>query len=138
MKDDVYDALRATIKALGDCAAVGKRLRPELPPEKAEGWLADATNRNRAQKLSPEQVLLIARWGREAGCHTLMDFITADTGYEKTKPKVYAEQLALLQAQALEAQRKAEETAADLRTLIDNPRLVALMSAAHLNTEGMN
>lgn len=93
MKDDVYDALRETIKAIGGFASAGKRLRPELHADAAERWLLDAVNRGRAQKLSPEQFLVIATWGREAGCHALMNYITADTGYEQTKPKVYAEQV---------------------------------------------
>jgi hypothetical protein len=137
MKDDIYDALRIVIKALGGFDSVGKRLRTEMPSDKAGIWLSDATNRNRAQKLSPEQVLVIAKWGREVGCHALMDFITSDAGYEPTKPKVLAEQLAVLQARALAAKREAENTAADMQTLLENPRLFALMTAAHANTEGM-
>ena len=138
MKDDIYDALRLTIKALGGCASVGKRLRPEMSSDKAESWLSDATNRNRAQMLSPERVLLVAKWGREIGCHALIDFILDDAGYEPTKPKVLAEQLASLQARALAAKQEAENTAADMQTLLENPRLFALMNAAHVNTDAMS
>ncbi len=137
MTDDIYDAMRTAIKALGGMASVGKRMRPELSVKNAETWLSDATNRNRAQKLSPEQVLALTQWGREGGCHALMDFISDDAGYQRTKPIVLAEQLALLQSKAAVAQREAEQAGQDLRALMDNPRLLALMQAAHVNTEGM-
>lgn len=137
MKDDIYDALRDTVRALGGCSAAGKRMRPEMQADKAERWLADAINPGRAQKLSPEQVLLLAKWGRQAGCHTLIEFICADAGYEDPKPAILTEQLARLQQTAIDAQRKAAEASDDLRTMLDNPRLVALMQHAHVNTEGM-
>jgi hypothetical protein len=135
--DDIYEALRAVVKALGGAAAVGKRLWPTKPIKTAEGALLDCLNRNRSAKLDPEEVLHLAKWGREAGCHALNDFFNDDTGYERSKPVVLTEQLARLQIAAQEAQRKAEETAADLRVMLENPRLVALMRACHANTEGM-
>lgn len=138
MTDDIYDAMRDTIRALGGMAAVGKRMRPELHVKDAERWLSDATNRNRAQKLSPEQMLLLCKWGREAGAHALMDFITADAGYETTKPVVLTEQLAMLKRRAMTAQREAEQAASDLQTLINNPRLLALMQAAGVNVEAIS
>lgn len=135
--DDIYDALRDAVKALGGAAAVGKRLRVEAPVGKAERWLLDCINPNRDAKLDTEQFMTIVRWSREAGHHALMDFLVDDAGYQRTKPVMLAEQLALLQSQAQEAQRIAEEKANDLRVLLDNPRLAALMRAAHVNTEGM-
>lgn len=135
--DDIYEAAKAVVRALGAAAAVGKRLWPSLPVKTAEGRLLDALNRNRSQKLDPEELLQLAKWGRECGCHALNDFFNHDTGYERSKPVVMAEQLARLHAEAMRAQRQAEEKAADLQTLLDNPRLLAVMQAAHLNTEAM-
>jgi hypothetical protein len=135
--DDIYEAARAVVKALGGAAAVGKRLWPKMPVKTAEGRMLDSTNRNRSAKLDPEELLQLAKWGRETGCHALVDFINADTGYEPTKPVVLTEQLARLQIAAMEAQRRAEAASADLRVMLENPRLVAMMRAAHVNTDGM-
>lgn len=129
--DDVYDAMRTTTKALGGFIAVGNRMRPELSLKDAERWLSDALNRNRAMKLSPEQFLLLVRWGREAGCHALMNFVCDDTQYERTKPQVLAEQLAALQARAQTAALEAAQAASDLQTLMENPRLVAMIRAGN-------
>lgn len=136
--DDIYDALKDAVKALGGAASVGKRLRPEAPIGKAERWLLDCINPNRDQKLDTEQFMAIVGWSRAAGHHMLMDYITDDAGYKRTTPIMLVEQLALLQNQAIEAQRHAESKANDLRVLLENPRLVAMMNAAHVNTEGMS
>lgn len=135
--DDIYEAAKAVVKALGGAAAVGKRLWPTKPVKTAETGLLDALNRNRSAKLDPEELLQLAKWGRETGCHALNEFFNDDTGYERSRPVVLTEQLARLLQAAQEAQRKAEATASDLRVLQENPRLVALMQAAHVNTEGM-
>lgn len=132
MQDDIYDAMKTVVKALGGCSAVGKRMRPQLPADKAERWLADAINRNRHQKPDPEQIMLLARWGREAGCHALMEFFCLDAGYEPTKPRALAEQLAALITQANTARLNAEAAAHDLAVLEQNPRLLSMMKAANL------
>jgi hypothetical protein len=135
--DDIYEATRVVVKALGGAAAVGKRLWPTKPIKTCEGRLLDSMNRNRSAELTGEELLQLAKWGREGGCHALNDFFNDDTGYERTRPIILTEQLARLQLAALDAQRKSEAAAEDLRTLLDNPRLLALMQAAHVNTDGM-
>lgn len=136
--DDVYDAIRDAIRALGGAKVVGHRLRPEKSVDAAERWLLDCVNPHRHEKLDPEQVLLIARWACEAGHHGLIAFVCRSAGYTLPQPRALSDQLAEAQLKAIAAQRKAEQAAQDLRTLIDNPRLVAAMRAAGINVEAMS
>ncbi len=135
--DDIYEALKDAVRALGGAKAVGMRLRPEKAFNGAERWLLDCINPNRAEKLDPEQVMTVMRWSREVGHHDLMGFLTLGAGYESPKPRALAGDLEVAQQKAVAAKRGAEQAVADLQQLIDNPRLLALMQAAHVNTEGM-
>lgn len=131
--EDIYEALRDAVRALGGAKAVGHRLRPEKAMGGVERWLLDCLNPERDHKLDPEQVVLIARWSCEVGHHGLMAFIAGSSGYTQPQPRALADQLVQAQQRAICAQRKAAEAAADLQTLIENPRLIAAMKAAGLN-----
>lgn len=131
--EDIYEALREAVRALGGAKAVGHRLRPEKAINGVERWLLDCLNPDRAEKLDPEQVVLIARWSCEVGHHGLIAFMCGSAGYTQPQPRAFADQLVQAQQRAIAAQRKAAEAAADLQTLIDNPRLLAAMKAAGLN-----
>ncbi len=94
--DDVQDALRTTVQALGGMKVVGARLWPEKAPDAAGRHLADCLNTAKAEKLSPEQVLTLARWGHEVGCHAYAAFLGAEVGYDVrvTTPAEQRDQLA--------------------------------------------
>lgn len=94
--DDVQDALRTTVQAIGGMKVVGSRLWPEKAADAAGRHLADCLNTAKAEKLSPEQVLTLARWGHEVGCHAYAAFLGAEVGYDVrvTTPAEQRDQLA--------------------------------------------
>jgi len=84
--EDLSDALRACVQALGGYKSVGVLLRPELPADQAGRWLSDTLNPARRDSLHPEQMLVILRESRKVGCHAGMAFIAHDTGYQEPQP----------------------------------------------------
>lgn len=95
--EDVYDALREVVRVLGGSKAVGQWMFPHLPMDEAKNKINDCLNRNRRDKLDPEQVLAILRRGREAGCHAAKHYIDDETGYARGAPLNPADELMLLQ-----------------------------------------
>lgn len=103
--EDIYDALRAAIQALGGAKQVAGRLWGGKPIGEAHRDLLDALNRDRPRKLDPDEVLKILSWAREIGFHSAKHFIDATTGYEPGKPLAPENELAALLRQYLEASR---------------------------------
>lgn len=133
--EDIYDALKGAVTALGGAKKVGPRLRPET--KDARGWLLNCLNRDHAFKLDPEQVALILRWACDAGYHDAKHWIDADSGYQPSVPTALQSQLAAALNQAQADRRRAEESESTLREIASNPRLLATMQAAGLKVEGM-
>jgi hypothetical protein len=100
--EDINDALVALVTAIGGYKKVGPLMRPELPIDQAAGWLRDCLNAQRREKLSPEQVVLLLRLGREAGYHAALNFLAFATGY-KAQPVDPESQEAQLQERFIEA-----------------------------------
>lgn len=84
--EDLNDAIRDTVKAMGGYQKVGHEMRPELGVEGAGRWLSDCCNPDRREKLSPEQVAFIRRRARQQGIHILAVFEAKDAGYAPPKP----------------------------------------------------
>lgn len=84
--EDVYDALKSAVARLGGNKAVGHRFWPEKAPDKAGELLASCLNRDRSEKLDPEQLILLLRWSREIGFHGAKHWIDAETGYALGAP----------------------------------------------------
>lgn len=80
--DSIHEALRDVVMACGGYKAVGRRLWPEKSVEAAGRLLADCLNDARSERLAPEQVLLLLRMGREAGCHAAMAYLAGEAGYQ--------------------------------------------------------
>lgn len=79
--EDLNEALRATINALGGYKVVGVELRPEKSAVDAGKWLADCLNPDKRDKLDPEQLAYIRRKARQANVHILAAFEMQDAGY---------------------------------------------------------
>lgn len=79
--EDLNEAIRATINALGGMKSVGVELRPEKSAVDAGKWLADCLNPDKRDRLAPDQLAWIRRKGRIAGCHVLAAFESLDAGY---------------------------------------------------------
>jgi hypothetical protein len=78
--DTINDAIRDTVRALGP-KMVAQALFPAKKPEAAERYLDDCLNPGREQKLSIDEILVIARMGREKGIHLIATYINRDVGY---------------------------------------------------------
>ena len=79
--EDLYDAMHATVLALGGFKRVGVELRPDLSADQAGRWLADCCNPQNDHELRPRQLAQLRRMARDAGVHTLMHFEAHDAGY---------------------------------------------------------
>lgn len=98
--EDINDAIRATLQAAGGLKKVSADLWPTLTADAASSRLRDCLNHDRREKLSPEELLAIAKAGREAGCHTLMAFLCGECGYSAPIPVEPEDQKGELQRQA--------------------------------------
>ena len=105
--DGINDALRNVIQALGGNKVIGCKLWPEKAPDAAARSLADCLNEHKAEKLAPEQILLLLRMGHSVGCHAAMVYIAQETGYE-VKPITPSEERDRLADAILEASRTLE------------------------------
>lgn len=79
--EDLNEALRATIMALGGYKSVGVELRPEKSAIDAGKWLADCLNAEKRDRLTPDQLAYIRRRARQANVHILAAFEMQEAGY---------------------------------------------------------
>lgn len=84
--DSLDDALGEVVRGLGGAKMIGARLRPELAPDQAGNWLRDCLNPARREHLNSDQIMVLLRWGREAGLHAGIEYLTATAGYESPRP----------------------------------------------------
>lgn len=80
------EALVACITAAGSSKVVGPILFPEKDPVIAAQYLRTCLNEGRKERLTPEQVVLIARLGRKAGCHAYMEWLAHELAYSEPQP----------------------------------------------------
>ena len=95
--EDIYEALRTCVGALGGAKKVGVALRPEMAADKAGNWLNDCLNTAKRDKLDIEQVLFILKESRKVGCHAAMFFIADDCDYQRPEPVEPKDEIAELQ-----------------------------------------
>jgi hypothetical protein len=83
--ETIDDALHDAVQVLGGFKKIGPRLWPEFPVDEAAHKLRHCLNRARREKLSPEQVLLLLRWARDADFHGAKHYLDDETGYDRSK-----------------------------------------------------
>lgn len=115
--EDVNDAMRDVVRALGGNKDVGRKLRPELTPEAAGGWLKDCLNPARRERLDPEQVMWLLREGRRVGCHSLMWFMCDDAAYARPPALEPQDEAAQLKRDYIESVRVQKRIAERLERL---------------------
>lgn len=105
--ESLNESIRYTVSMLGGPKKVGSRLWPGKDEEQARKYLDDCLNPERAAKLSPEEVLAIARWGREErNSHLILGFLCADLGYAPPLPIDPQDERAELMRQYIESTRE--------------------------------
>lgn len=107
--EDIWQALRDCVSALGGSKKVGLLLRPELDAQTAGRWLLDCLNPERKEKLCVEQVLLILRESRLIACHAGIAFINRDAGYSDPQPIEPEDERAALQRMFIEQSKAMQQ-----------------------------
>ena len=103
--EDVNDALRSCIRALGGFKKVAHALRPDKAIDVAARWLQDCLNPSEREKLDLDQVLWILCEARKIGCHAAMNYIARHSGYGDPQPIEPEDERALLQREFITAMR---------------------------------
>lgn len=122
--EDIYDALKDVVRALGGTKTVGKCMRPELATDAAGDWLKDCLNPKNRHTLDPLQVLWVIREGRKVGCHSAINFICDDASYARPLPIEPLDE-------AAELTRRAENMTRELGSIVKRlERLGAVRAVA--------
>lgn len=105
MDDDrsLAGVLAECVKAAGGAKVVGSRLWPERLVDQAQRHLLDCLNDDRPQRLTPDQVMLVAALARAAGCHLFMAHCAGRLHYEAPVPREPRDEAAELQRAFVQA-----------------------------------
>jgi hypothetical protein len=84
MQEAIEDAIKEVARVVGGT----KVLAGALWPTKANSHthFLDCLNPERPAKLSPSELMVVAKIGRERDCHAVMQFLVQEIGYEMPKP----------------------------------------------------
>jgi hypothetical protein len=118
--ESVNDAVRVVVAALGGPKKVGPMLWPALG--RSAQRLTDCLNDSRDEKLSPEELIKLARWGRDIGCHALASYFNAEAGYGPPIPISPDDEKAELQREFVEAAKYIRHLGARLELIDDKQR----------------
>jgi len=115
--ESLNEALIACVKAAGGSKHVGNKVWPEKTIDAAQRHLLNCLNEGKAERLTPEQVLLIAKLARAKGCHAYAEFVAADMGYAAPVPLEPKDEAAELRRQFIESTRTLAAMAARIEQL---------------------
>lgn len=101
--EDLDEAVRATIQALGGFKKVGQMVKPDMSMDAASRWLMDCCNHDRPNKFALSELQLIAKLGRQVGCHAIATQICRDAGYSDPVPVEPEDEQAALRREYVEA-----------------------------------
>lgn len=122
--ETLNDALIECVKAAGGSKQVAHRLWPEKTMESAQRHLLNCLNEDKAERLTPDHVLMVLKLAREKGHHGGVTFITSYLGYTTPSPVEPHDETAELQRQYIEAARGMAKIAERIEAL-NRPRSVA-------------
>lgn len=80
--DCFCDAIGSAVQAIGGAKRASALLWPAMKPETAYTRLRHCLGEEFPEKLSPDEVLLLARHARTAGDHSVMQYLALELGYE--------------------------------------------------------
>lgn len=86
MFESLNDCLIECVKAAGGSKQVGHKVWPEKTIDAAQRHLLNCLNEGKAERLTPDQVILIARLAREAGCHAYARYVAHTLSYAEPTP----------------------------------------------------
>lgn len=109
--EDLDDAMREAIRAIGGAKRAGAFLWPEMDPAAAGRRLSDCLSTEKREKLAFGQGLALLREARRAGSHVAMGFVAAWCGYDEPRPVEPRDEIAQLQREFLDGVRRNEALA---------------------------
>lgn len=84
--ESIEDALRAIVEATGGPKAVGSDMWPTKRIADAARHLNHCLDQERPEKLSLNELMYLAKRGREQGVHTLLHFLSVELNYQPPQP----------------------------------------------------
>lgn len=84
--ESLDEELTESVRAAGGSKVVGAKLWPGKSIEDARRYLAACLNPERAEKLALEEIMVVLRMAREAGCHIAVEFLLKDLFYAPPQP----------------------------------------------------
>jgi hypothetical protein len=121
MNESITDALVECVKACGGSKVVGLAMWPTKGVEGAQRHMLAALNPERAEKLSPDELLHLLRMAREKGCHVGMSFMAHQAGYSEPQPVEPQDERAQLQREFIESTRALARMAQRIEALDRGP-----------------
>jgi hypothetical protein len=121
--DDIYDALKAIVDALGGAKKVGPRLRPGF--DGSAHWVLNCCNREHAQNFAPHHTVQLRAWACEIGYHDAKHWQDNREGYQPAVPLTIESQIAAILKHTANDRRRLEESERNLRDLAGNPAFAA-------------
>lgn len=127
--DNIYEALIECVRSAGGSKAVAADLWPAVAArnlDEARRRLANCLSPERAEKLSLDEMLAIARMARSRGCHVLMQYLCRTLGYQAPHPVTPEEEADELKRQFVAATAELSKLAERIQQLErPGPRAVA-------------
>lgn len=117
--ETLNDALIECVKAAGGSKHVGNKVWPEKTIDAAQRHLLNCLNEGKAERLTPEQTLLVAKLARAKGCHAYAEFMAADLGYAKPVPVTPRDEVSELKRQFIESSKSMAAIAARIEQLLE-------------------
>jgi hypothetical protein len=115
--EDYYEAIRATVQALGGFKRVGADMKPDLAVDAAGRWLADCCNHEKREKLSLTELSYLRRMARRGGVHVLAAFEMREAGYADPLPVEPEDERAALQREFVQSTKSLERMLSRLQAL---------------------
>lgn len=116
--ESTTEALIACVKAAGGSKQVGGKVFPEKTVEQAQRHLLNCMNEDRPERLTPDQVLLVAKLARDVGCHAYAEHVADTLGYSEPQPINPKDELAELLREYLETKKTEGDKAARIERAI--------------------
>lgn len=101
-QEDIYDAFKHAVKALGGAKKVAGKLWPDKPQDQATQLLLKCLDPERPEKLDLYQIVWILREANKRSCHVAMNKLGSETHYE-AKPVNPEDERLQLEKQVVEA-----------------------------------
>jgi hypothetical protein len=110
--ESLNQALIDAVKALGGSKQVGHKLWPEKTVDAAQRHLLACLNEDKAERLTPDHLMLLLRMARDKGHHTPFFYVCGNLGYSEPQPINPKDELAELIREFMES-RKADSQKAE-------------------------